>query len=70
MHFMVGLLAYLMAGADTMRLIASSRLSASSDGDNDAVLPRLVRFIEAGMRAPVDGSFDATVAQPVSGVHV
>lgn len=70
MHFMVGLLAYLMAGADIMRLIASSRFSAQS-GD-EAVLPRLVTFIEAGMRAPVDeaGASDRRRASPVSGVNV
>lgn len=53
MHFMVGLLAYLMAGADIMRLIASSRLSAARE--DTALLPRLVGFIEAGMRAPASG---------------
>lgn len=70
MHFMVGLLAYLMAGADVMRLIASSRLSAQ--GGSDAVLPRLVTFIEAGMRAPVDasGASEGRRASPVSGVKV
>ena len=62
MHFMVGLLAYLMAGADIMRLIASSRFNARSG--NGAVLPRLVTFIEAGMRAPVDeGGASTGIAQ-------
>ncbi len=65
MHFMVGLLAYLMAGADIMRLIASSRLSAQSH--DDEVLPRLVGFIEAGMRAPVETRVVAAGAHSVSG---
>ena len=69
MHFMVGLLAYLMAGADIMRLIASSRLSAQS-GDNE-LLPRLVSFIEAGMRAPVDnGATMAVGTESFSGAQV
>ena len=68
MHFMVGLLAYLMAGADIMRLIASSRMSAH--GQNDVVLTRLVSFIEAGMRAPVDDDGTVSNAEPVSGAQV
>jgi len=68
MHFMVGLLAYLMAGADIMRLIASSRLSAPSH--NDEMLPRLVSFIEAGMRAPVQDGNVIPGSHPVSGAQV
>ena len=51
MHFMVGLLAYMMAGADMMRLISSSRLV--DPVDTDATLRRLKAFLSAGMRAPV-----------------
>jgi len=68
MHFMVGLLAYLMAGADIMRLLASSRLSAQ--GSNDEVLPRLVSFIEAGMHAPVYAAGAMSHERPVSGAQV
>ncbi len=59
MHFMVGLLAYLMAGADIMRLIASSRLSGPPDGRT--ALAQLVEFVHAGMSAPA-GVESATVA--------
>ncbi|MDH3715417.1 MAG: TetR family transcriptional regulator [Gammaproteobacteria bacterium] len=68
MHFMVGLLAYLMAGVDIMRLIASSRMSAHSE--YDAVLPRLVSFIEAGMRAPVNADDTVSDLHPVSGAQL
>jgi len=68
MHFMVGLLAYLMAGADIMRLIASSRLSAQNNSDE--VLTRLVSFIEAGMRAPVRAAGAMSDACPVSGAQI
>ena len=49
MHFMVGLLAYLMAGADTIRMIASSKIH---DTDLDMLVERLVEFVTAGMKAP------------------
>lgn len=51
MHFMVGVLAYCMAGTDMMRLIASCRLNDALD--NAALTQRLVTFLEAGLNAPV-----------------
>ena len=49
MHFMVGLLAYLMSGTEMMRLIASSDLSDPLDAD--ALLKRLVGFVCGGFHA-------------------
>lgn len=51
MHFMVGVLAYCMAGTDMMRLIASCRLNDALD--SAALTQRLVTFLEAGLNAPV-----------------
>ena len=51
LHFLVGLLAYLMSGADLMRLIASCRLCDPLDVE--ALKGRLQRFVAAGLRAPV-----------------
>lgn len=51
MHFMIGVLAYCMAGTDMMRLIASCRLSDASD--TGALTQRLITFLEAGLNAPV-----------------
>lgn len=51
MHFMVGLLAYMMAGTDMMRLIASCRVCDPLD--TRATINRLKVFIAAGMRSPV-----------------
>ncbi len=51
MHFMVGLLAYLMAGTDMMRLIASCKLCDPLD--TDALIARARMFLVAGMQAPV-----------------
>ncbi|HHJ18451.1 MAG TPA: TetR/AcrR family transcriptional regulator [Gammaproteobacteria bacterium] len=56
LHFMVGVLAYCMAGTDMMRMIASSHI-AEKNGP-DGLIDRLVRFICNGMEAPVE-------AQPV-----
>ncbi len=51
LHFMVGVLAYCMAGIDMMRVIASSHLT---DGkDTGALVQRLVNFVSAGLSAPV-----------------
>lgn len=49
MHFMVGLLAYMMSGTDMMRLIASSRVYDPLD--THATINRLRVFLAAGMRA-------------------
>lgn len=51
MHFMVGLLAYMMSGTDMMRLIASCQLCDPLD--IEGAVQRLGVFISAGMRAPI-----------------
>lgn len=51
MHFMVGTLAYCMAGSDAMRLIASCELCDPED--HDALTRRLVAYLVAGFSAPV-----------------
>ena len=50
LHFMVGTLAYCMAGTDMMRLIAACRMCDPLD--TDALLERLTRYLAAGLRAP------------------
>ena len=49
MHFMVGLLAYMMAGTDMMRLIASCRVCDPLD--TRTMIQRLCVFVAAGMGA-------------------
>lgn len=49
MHFMVGVLAYCMAGTDMMRMIASSHISESNSPDR--LIQRLVVFVCHGMEA-------------------
>jgi len=51
LHFVVGLLAYLMSGSDMMRLIASSRLNEARDSEQ--LIERLIAFASAGMLAPL-----------------
>jgi len=51
MHFMVGVLAYCMAGNDMMRMIASSHISESNGPE--MLIQRLVVFVCQGMEAPV-----------------
>jgi len=51
MHFMVGVLAYCMAGTDMMRMIASSQISEANGPD--MLIKRLVVFICHGMEAPM-----------------
>jgi AcrR family transcriptional regulator len=51
MHFMVGVLAYCMAGTDMMRMIASSQISETNGPD--MLIKRLVVFICHGMEAPM-----------------
>lgn len=51
MHFMVGLLAYMMSGTDMMRLIASCQLCDTLD--IEGAVKRLGVFISAGMKAPI-----------------
>lgn len=50
MHFMVGTLAYCMAGSDLMRLIASCRMCDPLD--SEALISRLTDFLTAGMQSP------------------
>lgn len=50
LHFMVGTLAYCMAGTDMMRLIAACRLCDPLD--TDTLLERLTRYLAAGLQAP------------------
>lgn len=58
MHFMVGLLAYMMAGTDMMRLIASCRLGDPLN--TQTMVKRLGVFVSAGMRAPLPDGFAST----------
>ncbi|MGF1644516.1 MAG: TetR/AcrR family transcriptional regulator [Thiotrichales bacterium] len=52
LHFMVGVLAYCMAGTDMMRVIASSHLS---DGhDTETLIDRLVGFICHGLSGEIN----------------
>ncbi len=50
LHFMVGVLAYCMSGADMMRLIASCRVQDPLD--TEMLTHRLTAFVAAGMCAP------------------
>ncbi len=49
LHFLVGTLAYCMSGADMMRVVASSGMSAPLD--IEVVTQRLTVFLTAGLRA-------------------
>jgi len=51
LHFMMGALAYTLAGADTWRLIAA--LSAAEKPTDELLLGRLAPFLIAGLRAPL-----------------
>jgi len=51
LHFMMGALAYTLAGADTWRLIAA--LSAAEAPTDELLLGRLAPFLMAGLRAPL-----------------
>ncbi len=59
MHFMVGVLAYCMTGADMMRIIASSRFF--EDASSETLITNLVRFICNGMAAP--GSIETATSE-------
>jgi AcrR family transcriptional regulator len=52
MHFMVGVLAYCMAGNDMMRMIASSHIT--DDNGSEMLIQRLVLFVCHGIEAPVE----------------
>ncbi len=59
MHFMIGVLAYCMTGADLMRSIASSRFVEDTASEN--LVTHLVTFICNGMAAP--GSMNEEVSK-------
>lgn len=60
LHFMVGTLAYCMAGSDMMRLIAASRLTG--DAEHEWLMQRLIVFLTAGLQAP---SPELSIQSPV-----
>lgn len=51
LHFLLGVLAYCMAGSDIMQLIASS--SPPKPDDTDVLIQRLTAFLVGGMEAPL-----------------
>lgn len=51
MHFMVGVLAYAMAGSDTMRLISSGQVNEAVDVTE--LSEQLIGFVSAGLSAPL-----------------
>lgn len=53
LHFLVGTLAYCMAGSDMMRLIATSHLPDAQE--HEQLVQRLTAFLTAGMQAPSSG---------------
>ena len=60
LHFMMGALAYTLAGADTWRLIAA--LSATEQPSDELLLRRLAPFLIAGLKAPLPDLADPEVA--------
>ncbi len=63
LHFLVGVLAYCMSGADMMRLIASCRVHDPLD--TEMLTRRLTTFLTAGMRAAPS----AVITQVAGTVH-
>ncbi|HBR97988.1 MAG TPA: TetR family transcriptional regulator, partial [Gammaproteobacteria bacterium] len=61
LHFMVGVLAYAMSGADTMRLISSGMVNERASVKD--IVSRLTEFIVAGLRAPYTRS-EAAIDTP------
>ncbi len=51
LHFMIGVLAYAMAGSDTMRLISSGKIDEPVDISQ--LSEQLIQFVSAGLSAPV-----------------
>jgi len=51
LHFLIGVLAYTLAGTDVMRLLADRR--ACDPRDPRAALDRMIPFLAAGFRAPL-----------------
>jgi AcrR family transcriptional regulator len=67
LHFLMGALAYTLAGADAWKLIAQLNpvKSASQRGDDERLLRRLAPFLIAGLQAPLpDLDGDALIAAP------
>lgn len=60
MHFMLGAIAYTMAGEDAFQLIASCEPQGRTDAD--AILERLVPFLSSAMQAPVRALTGGAVA--------
>ena len=52
LQFLLGAVSYSLGGIDLMRLVASCELC--DRGDRNALLHRLVSFLAAGLRAPLD----------------
>lgn len=63
LHFMLGALAYTLAGADTWKLI--SALNPGEDADDARLLHRLGPFLIAGLQAPLP-VYDAALFEAVS----
>lgn len=55
MYFMVGIVAYVIAGKDTMRITHLYGLNEQLSGDPGSVLKQLVPFLVAGFTAPGKG---------------
>lgn len=51
LHFMVGVLAYAMAGSDTMRLISSGKVNETVDITE--LSEQLISFVSSGLSGPV-----------------
>jgi AcrR family transcriptional regulator len=60
LHFMMGALAYTLAGADAWKLIAA--LAPGDSGDDQLLLRRLAPFLIAGLQAPLP---DLASADPI-----
>jgi AcrR family transcriptional regulator len=64
LHFMMGALAYTLAGADAWRLI--SALSAVETPDDELLLRRLAPFLIAGLKAPLPDAAAPDAARELS----
>jgi hypothetical protein len=60
LHFMMGALAYTLAGADAWQLIAA--LTPADAGNDQLLLRRLAPFLIAGLQAPLP---DLTAEDPI-----
>lgn len=66
MHFMVGVMSYVMAGNDMMQVLAASR-SANPD-DPQEIIRRVVPFLVGGLRAPLPPELQQAAEQGVAEV--